>query len=80
MSGTIKEAHLSLADKALRYFCWDVVHTVQRPKVCGGKPAHDGPTIYEGRLLPRTTMTSPASPRSSTLTPSAFLWTVRILP
>ena len=46
MSGTIKEAHLSLADKALRYFCWGVVHTVQRPKVCGGKPAHDGPTIY----------------------------------
>ena len=49
MSGTIKEAHLSLADKALRYFCWGVVHTVQRPKVCGGKPAHDGPTIYACR-------------------------------
>lgn len=49
MSGTIKEAHLSLADKALRYFCWGVVHTVQRPKVCGGKPVHDGPTIYACR-------------------------------
>ena len=49
MPGTIKEARLSLGEKCLRYFCWGVVHLVQRPKVCGGKPAHDGPTIYACR-------------------------------
>jgi len=49
MPGTIKEARLSFGEKCLRYFCWGVVHLVQRPKVCGGKPAHDGPTIYACR-------------------------------
>ena len=49
MPGTIKEAHLSFADRCLRWFCWGVVHTVQRPKVCGPKPPIEGPTIYACR-------------------------------
>ena len=49
MSGTIKEARLGFWDMCLRYFCWCVIHLVQRPKVCGEKPKHNGPTIYACR-------------------------------
>ena len=46
MSGTVHKAHLSLADLCLRSFAYCLVHTVQRPKVHGTKPAIDAPTIF----------------------------------
>lgn len=46
MSGTVKEANLGFADKALRVFARGMVATVQRPKVYGPKPALDQPTIF----------------------------------
>lgn len=49
MPGTIKEAHLSFADKCLRWFCYGVVHLVHRPKVYGPKPEIDGPCIFACR-------------------------------
>ena len=46
MGGTVKEAHLSFADRALRVFAKATVECVQRPKVFGPKPALDAPTIF----------------------------------
>ena len=49
MAGTVKEAHLGFADKALRLFSRGVVAVVQRPKVYGPMPALDQPTIFACR-------------------------------
>ena len=46
MKGSVKEAHLSFADRALRVFAFCMVHVVQRPKLHGSKPALDAPTIF----------------------------------
>lgn len=46
MPGTVKEAGLSWADRALRVFCRCVVRLVHRPRVLGPKPALDAPTIF----------------------------------
>lgn len=47
--GTVKEAHLGAADKALRAFARCMVAVVQRPKVYGPVPQLDQPTIFAGR-------------------------------
>ena len=47
--GTVKEAHLGVADKALRAFARGMVAVVQRPKVYGPVPELDQPTIFAGR-------------------------------
>ena len=49
MAGTIKEARLSLSDRALRVFARGMVAVVQRPVVHGPKPALEGPAIFIGR-------------------------------
>ena len=49
MAGTIKEARLSGADRALRVFARGMVAVVQRPVVHGPKPVLDGPAIFIGR-------------------------------
>ena len=46
MEGTVKAAKLSFADRLLRYFCYFVVQTVQRPKFMTTKPGLDEPTIF----------------------------------
>ena len=49
MSGTVREAHLSFGEKALRVFSKAMVKCVQRPKVYGPKPELTAPTIFVGR-------------------------------
>lgn len=49
MGGTVKEAHLSFADRLLRYFSYCLVKLVHRPKVCGPLPPLTGPTIFACR-------------------------------
>ena len=49
MSGTVREAHLSLGERALRVFSKAMVKCVQRPKVYGPKPELNAPTIFVGR-------------------------------
>lgn len=46
MNGNVHGAHLSLADLCLRSFAYCLVHTVQRPKLHGEKPALDAPSIF----------------------------------
>ena len=46
MSGTVREARLSVGEILLRGLAWCIVHTVQRPKLSGVKPALDEPTIF----------------------------------
>lgn len=46
MAGSVKEARLGFAARLLRGLAWLVVHTVQRPKVCGPKPVVEGPAIF----------------------------------
>ena len=49
MSGTVKEAHLSFGEKALRALAKGMVKVVQRPKVYGPKPELTAPTIFVSR-------------------------------
>ena len=49
MSGPVREAHLSLGERALRVFSKAMVKCVQRPKVYGPKPDLTAPTIFVGR-------------------------------
>lgn len=44
--GSVKAAHLGLAETFLRYFAWCLVKTVHRPKVYGEKPGLDEPVIF----------------------------------
>lgn len=46
MSGTVKEAHLSMPDRLLRAFSYGLVKLVQRPKLHGEKPVLDKPSIF----------------------------------
>ena len=46
MDGTVKAAKLSFAERLLRYFCYAVVHIVQRPKLMTPRPKLDQPTIF----------------------------------
>ena len=46
MNGNVHGAHLSLADLCLRSFAYCLVHTVQRPKLHGEKPALEKPSIF----------------------------------
>ncbi len=49
MAGTVKEANLGFAARALRVFARAMVAVVQRPKVYGPMPALDEPTIFACR-------------------------------
>lgn len=49
MAGTVKDAHLSFGERALRGFGRGMVAVVQRPKVYGPLPPLDEPTIFAGR-------------------------------
>lgn len=51
MAGTVKEARLGLADKALRLFARGMVAVVQRPVLYGPKPVLDQPTIFACRHM-----------------------------
>jgi 1-acyl-sn-glycerol-3-phosphate acyltransferase len=49
MAGTVKDANLGFAARALRVFARAMVAVVQRPKLYGPKPALDEPTIFACR-------------------------------
>ncbi|MBO4671047.1 MAG: 1-acyl-sn-glycerol-3-phosphate acyltransferase [Bacteroidales bacterium] len=48
-NGTIREARLGFSSCLLRAIGYLMVHLVQRPKLCGPKPALDKPTVFACR-------------------------------